>query len=316
MLATCLASVAALQPQPAEVIVAVDGADGGVLSRVAGYGFRVVELPSKPGVSAARNAGASAAAGKVVLFVDSDVALPNDFVARTASAFAACPDAAAIMGSYDDSPAAPSLISRYRNLLHHYTHQHGARDANSFWAACGAIRRDVFLRIGGFDESYRLPSVEDIELGYRLRRSGFRIRLVPDWQVRHLKQWRLHDLFVTDFSCRAVPWTRLLHREGRIDNDLNLGWTSRVSAALVCLAILFLVAGIDWTPSLFLAAVTLLGAIVLNLRFYRLLAARGGFGFALLSIPLHWLYFAVAMAGFAAGTVGRGREQLQLRWAQ
>ena len=51
-------------------------------------------------------------------------------------------------------PTAPGLVSRFRNLLHHYTHQKGpfrdvARPAHTFWTGCGAIRRDLFLAIAG-----------------------------------------------------------------------------------------------------------------------------------------------------------------------
>ena len=90
----------------------------------------------------------------MIVFVDSDVRLPADFVSRAMQAWSENPDAAAIIGSYDASPAAGGFVSRYRNLLHHYTHQHGACEAQTFWAGCGAIRRNVFLESGGFDESY------------------------------------------------------------------------------------------------------------------------------------------------------------------
>ena len=46
-----------------------------------------------------------------------------------------------------------------------------ARPVATFWTGCGAIRRDVFLELGGFDpERYHRPAIEDIELGYRLNR--------------------------------------------------------------------------------------------------------------------------------------------------
>jgi GT2 family glycosyltransferase len=209
-----------------------------------------------------------------------------------------------VIGSYDDQPAAPGFISRYRNLLHHYTHQHGSPDAQTFWAGCGAIRRDVFLSVGGFDESYRLPSVEDIKLGYRLRKASYRISLVPSWQVKHLKKWTFTDLLFNDIGRRAIPWTRLLRREGRLDNDLNIDIASRLSAALVCLGICLLPLGFLWRPALFLGALLLALATALNWTFYRFLAHHGGWPFAIAAIPLHWLYYVGATAGFVAGHLG------------
>jgi len=299
MLDACLESASALIPAPHEVIVAVDGAIDLAETR----GFKVIYRPEAPGVSATRNAGAAAVSGEMIVFVDSDVRLPADFVSRATQAWAENPDAAAIIGSYDGSPAAPGLVSRYRNLLHHYTHQHGAREAQTFWAGCGAIRRNVFLKSGGFDESYKVPSVEDIELGYRLRKAGHAIRLVPSWQVKHLKTWRLRDLVVTDIFRRAAPWTRLLRREERLDNDLNITHAARVSGLLVCVAMAALVAGFAWPPALLISAACLSVCTAINWRFYRFLSTCGGWFFSAACVPLHWLYFLGATAGFALGTI-------------
>jgi GT2 family glycosyltransferase len=304
MLSDCFESAAKLQPPPREVIVTIDGADSMVMNAASSHGFRIISNPSTPGVSATRNAGAGGATGDIIVFADSDVLLHKDHITRLAQAFTDHPEAAAVIGSYDDQPAAPGLVSRYRNLLHHYTHQHGSPDAQTFWAGCGAVRRAAFEEVGGFDESYRLPSVEDIELGYRLRQAGHRIRLVPDWQVKHLKKWRLRDLIFTDIGRRAIPWTKLLLREKRLDNDLNIDNSSRLSAALVCLALVLMPLGLFWRPAFFLGALLLALVMTLNWKFYQFLARTNGWSFAIASIPLHWLYFLGATVGFVLGHVG------------
>jgi len=301
MLEDCLESAANVDPAPREVIVTIDGADGDVIVAAQRHRFRVVTNETAPGVSATRNAGVKAAAGSIVVFADSDVQLPPDFIAQAASAFAAHPEAVAIIGSYDDSPAAPGIISRYRNLLHHYTHQHGSPEAQTFWAGCGAIKREVFLEIGGFDENFRKPSVEDIDLGYRLRKAGHRIRLVPTWQVKHLKKWNFTDLIFNDIGRRAIPWTRLLEREERLDNDLNIDHRSRLSAMLVCAGLLSLAGGFLWRPAFLLATALLAVATAINWKCYRFLTSRGGWTFAVASIPLHWLYFSGAAFGYTIG---------------
>jgi len=305
MLDACLAGAAQLDPAPHEVIVTIDGADPAVIKAAELHGFRVVANPETSGVSATRNRGAQAAHGSVLAFADSDVLLPPDHIARAAEAFGHHPEASAIIGSYDNKPAAPGLVSRYRNLLHHYTHQHGSPDAQTFWAGCGAIRRDAFEEVGGFDESYRQPSVEDIELGYRLRRAGHCIRLVPSWQVKHLKKWTLGDLIFTDIGRRAIPWTRLLRTESRLDNDLNIDHRSRLSALLVGAGFAALIAAAFWRPAFLVGTLLLTVATALNWTFYRFLADRGGWPFAIASIPLHWLYYLAATAGFVFGHLGR-----------
>ena len=70
-----------------------------------------------------------------------------------------------------------------------------------------AIRRDVFLALEGFDELYRDASIEDIELGYRLRRKGYRISLDRTLEVTRLKRWTAASLLLSDIGRRAVPWS-------------------------------------------------------------------------------------------------------------
>ena len=92
--------------------------------------------------------------------------------------------------------------------------------------------------VGGFDERYTRPSIEDIDLGARLRRAGRRIWLRPDVQATHLKRWTLRQFAALRCSDRAVPWTRLILREGYLPGDLNLDLRSRVSAGLAWLLML------------------------------------------------------------------------------
>jgi hypothetical protein len=111
-------------------------------------------------------------------------------------------------------------------------------------------------------------------------------------------------LLVTDIGRRAIPWTKLLRRENRLDNDLNLDHASRLSAALICLGICLLPLGFVWRPALFFGASLFALATALNWTFYRFLAHRGGWLFAIAAIPLHWLYFLGAATGFALGHLG------------
>ena len=308
-------SLAGLEPAPGEIVAVIDGPDPGHAATAAEAGARVVELEARGGPAKARNRGAREARGEVLLFVDSDVELPPGLVARVAELFSADPELAAVMGSYDDAPGDPHFFSRYRNLLHHFVHQTGREEASTFWAGCGAVRRRVFLALEGFDERYAEPSIEDIELGARLVRSGGRIRLVKTLQVKHLKRWRPGDMLATDLWRRAVPWTRLMLREGRMVNDLNVGTRNRLSVAVAFLPLIVLALAVS--PALpawsLLPAVAAVAAILvaLNGAFFRFLWRRLGAWFALGAVPAHWLYLWTCGLGFGLGLLAhlfeRGR---------
>ncbi len=285
-LATCLEAIRNADDPPEELIVATEGV----------------------GPAAARNDGARQASGEVLVFVDADVLPHHDAFARVRRAFDLNPELVALFGSYDDSPAAPGVVSAFRNLLHHFVHQEGAGPVPTFWAGLGAIRRDPFLDAGGFDaERYSVPSIEDIELGARLAANRALIVLDPHLQGTHLKHWSLWEMVRTDFRRRGIPWVELMLRRRKASSALNLGPRHRLSALASIVAVLALV-----RRRLRLATGATLILVALNARFYVLLARRRGPSMAVTGIGLHALHHLVGVAAVPAGIVAhllsRSRE--------
>jgi GT2 family glycosyltransferase len=299
----CLSSLAAASPSPLEIIIVADGETDGSWRLAKEFGFRVLKIPAASGPARARNSGERAARGGILLFVDADVEVPKDLISRVAEVFLSDPDLAAVFGSYDDEPAARNFISQYKNLLHHHVHQRARSRAVTFWAGCGAIRREVFQALEGFDEAYRRPSIEDIELGYRLARVGSKVRLCKDMQVKHLKQWSLGSLLKSDFLYRALPWTSLILRDRRFINDLNLRITDRMSTGITYGLLGTLLASAFWSGFLPFVGVLCLLLFSLNAPLYRFFSKKCGGGFALKAIPMHWFYFLYSGLAFGIGAV-------------
>jgi GT2 family glycosyltransferase len=259
----------------------------------------VVDGPPRLSASAARNTGARQATGDVVVFVDADVEVHPDALARIRAAFDDDPELTAVHGSYDDTPDARSVVSAFRNLLHHHVHQTNGGPADTFWTGLGAVRRDVFLASGGFDEErYPHPSVEDIELGHRLRRGGARILLDPAIQGTHLKRWTLRSMVWTDFARRGVPWMGMHLRERSLSRSLNLGWRHRATALLLVVAAVAAIVGFA-----IVSAVALVGVPALNHDLYRLLVRRQGALAAIAGVALHVLHHVVAMVAAGVAVV-------------
>lgn len=228
----CLRCLAESSIAPLEVIVVDDCSTDGSRQIAGEFGAKVLSTERRSGPAAARNLGARNARGRILFFLDADVCVHPDTIERVAEAFARDPSLDAVIGSYDDSPGCQDFLSQYKNLMHSFVHQTANHEAGTFWSGCGAIRKDVFLDFGGFDESYDRPAIEDIELGYRLRSGGRRILLDRDIQVKHLKRWTFWGLVKTDILCRGVPWTELILRDRHMPNDLNVHLSQRVSVAL------------------------------------------------------------------------------------
>jgi len=299
----CLQSIAQAVPQPTELIVVADGDSDGSREVARAFGAHVIALPFCGGPARARNVGARAAHGDILFFVDADVTIPPDALAQIVHVFRTEPSTVALFGSYDDQPAATNFLSQYKNLFHHYVHQTSSDEASTFWGACGAIHRDVFLSMGGFDERYRFPSIEDIELGYRLKRAGHRIRLYKPLQVKHLKCWRTKSLLKADIYLRALPWTDLIWREGSMRSDLNLGFSSRVSVICVY-ALVGVVIGTVWWPRLLVVAGVVVGILLAsNASAYRFFLQKRGVWFTLCVLPWHWFYYGYSGFAFLLGSL-------------
>jgi hypothetical protein len=241
------------------------------------------------------------AEGDVLFFVDADVTLPPDMVALVVAALADHPGYAAIVGSYDDAPAAPNFLSQYKNLAHRFVHQTAHEEACAFWSACGAVRRDSFVSVGGYDERYRRSSIEDIELGSRLIASGERIRMVKSLAVKHLKRWTPAGLVRSEIFDRALPWTRLILASGRMPDDLNLKWSGRVAVAVACGLGVALVASV-WFPWARPVAVLLAALeIAIDAPLARFLYRTRGSVFAARALAWQWVHYVCSAAGFGLG---------------
>ena len=170
----------------------------------------------------------------------------------------------------------------------------------TFWAGLGAVRRDVFAAVGGFDAArYPHPSIEDIELGGRLAARG-RILLDPAMQGTHLKEWTLRSMVTTDFVTARRPVGRADARARRAAN----GAEPRLARASER-------GGERRGARCALArrrrdvASALSVQIALNTDLYGLLGRRLGPRGVLAGVGLHVLHHAAGAAAVPAAVAGR-----------
>jgi GT2 family glycosyltransferase len=283
----------------AEVIVVDDGSNDASAAIAAAAVVTVLESGGRLGPGGARNVGAAAAKGDVLWFVDADVVVHADGARVLVEALQRS-DAAAVFGSYDDAPPAPNFFSQYKNLVHRYHHIRARGDIDTFWAGCGAVARQAFVDVGGFDAAkYPHSSIEDIELGLRLRQRGLRIHLEPALLATHLKVWHLPNLLRTEVCRRAIPWSRLIIEHGWWSRNLNMDGSERVRALLaVCWLATLLLAAARVSPPW--PALILLGLIaVANRRLFGYFRGRRGMLFAIGGVLYHQVYYLYTVAAFA-----------------
>lgn len=300
-----------------EVLVVDDRSTDDTAAVARAMGATVLVTPQNGGPGVARNLAAKQAIGDILWFVDSDVIAQPGGAALIRRAFGER-GVDAVFGSYDDDPGGRYWFSRYKNLLHRFHHQAARREARTFWAGCGAVRAQAFAAVGGFDvETYRKPSIEDIELGYRISKAGGRILVEPGLLGKHLKVWTIRNAIHTDIFRRALPWSRLMITREGLSDDLNVGKGERVRALIALGLLTSFVALLAfpglWPVTLGFAAAAILG----NLKLARFFYGNGGLTFAAGSMLYHQLYYVYSTCVyvwclFEAHVLGR-KDRLHVR---
>jgi len=286
-LKACLDAIFTSMPPGGEVIVSDDGSTDETRSIAEGYNLKLIS-GANGGAAAARNRAVATAKGMILVFLDADVVAGPQTIVQLVDALEKDPQLAAVFGAYDDAPHHRGTLTEFRNLLHHYTHLNGKREAATFWTGCGAVRPEWFEKVGNFNEI--LSGIEDVDWGLRVHDAGGKILLAPEIQAKHRKRWTLASMIRTDITQRAIPWMQVMAKRRGLNNDLNTKWQDRACAVFVVLGTMLCW---RWEGWLLLASATLLRG-----DWHLFLVRKRGFWFALKAIPLHWLYLGYSAAAF------------------
>src|SRR5688572_2166050 len=140
---------------------------------------KLVERTTPGAVAHARNAGARAAKGDYLIFVDNDILVEPDFVESHVRLLDANPGCW-ILGVVTPLPEQEHLeLGRFRKSLEP-PNPSGISETDGFSGANCSLPRADFEKLGGFDEGFFISSSEDQELALRARMElGVQVLLAP-----------------------------------------------------------------------------------------------------------------------------------------
>jgi GT2 family glycosyltransferase len=180
----------ALRADDVPVIVVDNASTDSTVTIAEGHGAKVIRNARNEGYGRANNSGARAAESEFILVVNPDCTVDKGAVAALVDAARRYPDAALFAPQIVEPDG--RVFFQPRSLLSPYLHNHqgklvlpeGEACAPFFSGACFLIRREVFLRLGGFDDNIFL-FYEDDDLCRRVADSGSALIYVPQAVVRH-----------------------------------------------------------------------------------------------------------------------------------
>ena len=264
------------------------------------FPVRLIRQPRNSGVASARNRGAEEARGEILVFIDSDIVIERDTLRKFADAFASDPGVKVVggvmAGALADKRWGVTFIGLKSVHLSDATHR-GKRQYESccFPSYAGAVTKEAFEEVGGFDTSLAGIGGEDYDLGLRLSKHH-RIVYFTDIKVGHLylplfpklREW---------FRRSKRVLTPFLRTVGRRDNPN--GPLEQVSVLLVMAALGAIIA--SWLyPALVWASLgAFLVSVAINYHFYYFVASEKHIPFALFSIACNTLYYLTVGVGIS-----------------
>lgn len=188
----------------AEVIVVDDGSTDATAARCRKYPVRLLSLGANGGPAKARNAGAAAAKGDVLVFVDTDVALPpgTDVLDGLERVMRERPGVDFVATVSHAQPLAKNVVAYSNSIYHAYYMDRLLRGRDNvegalmlFTSRLGAIRASKFRQAGGFHETLHTVMAEDAEFAARCYHLGFR-----GYVDRHLYHYHRYPTTMKKFA--------------------------------------------------------------------------------------------------------------------
>ena len=273
-----------------EVIVVDDGSTGCDTSVLEGEfsGLKIIRLEKNAGASNARNIGARNAAYDIILFLDADMELCGGAIDEAERSMAE-KGTDAVVGTITDTPLNRGIFQDYWAILKSYFQSLPRERSSTFYPMVGAIRKEVFDAVGGFDARIKGASIEDYEISMRIDAAGYKVRYNPG-MIGHTS----YKGFLTTLlqSCgRAKKWAMIFLGRLKFDNHTTTA-SQGLGNLLGFLTLLLLAFSAVFRFLLPVAAAVLLGLVYVNRGFFMYVIRRRGPLFFVVSV-LFYLVFSL-----------------------
>jgi glycosyltransferase involved in cell wall biosynthesis len=298
-----LGSINASSYKNFEVIIGDDASNEQYL---AGKGIHIVRLTRNRGPAAARNAAVKRARGNVLVFLDADVTCYPDTLAKIAGKYKEDHDLTAITGVWDKHQYTKSFFPQFK-AMRDWSYWTNERQRDGYYylfsTRIAAIRREVFTRLGGFNEAFR--QMEDVEFTYRIAKR-YAIIFAPDVRVHH--EFEGFWAVARKYFWRSFYWAKLYKARKKFDpvattmSETATAITGVGGIGIIGAGILlYFIFPFVWvrTAALVTAGILFFFHLVLLRKFLWFCWREKGLKFAVKSVGTGLLLYIVILAGAA-----------------
>jgi len=222
-----------------EILVVDDGSTDDTATKAENKCDKLIRIRNS-GPAVARNKGAEAASGQILLFTDADCIPESDWIARMSLPFKE-KSIAGTKGSYLTRQT--QAISRFVQAEYEskYTFMSTHRFIDFIDTYSAGFRTDVFRELGGFDERFPGASVEDQEFSFRVAAAGYKMVFVPEAKVFHHHVESIRHYFQKKMNIGYWKTLVLRIHPEKIIKDTHTPQTLKLQLPLSFLLILFFV---------------------------------------------------------------------------
>lgn len=189
------------QAQIDEIIIVDSSDDGKTIDIISAYQgksipVRIVSAPTKTLPARARNIGADCARGNILVFLDADVNLCDDWIKTMVDAYqSGCKIAGSAISLTEAQESIKTAIAQYYLQLNEFM-PYGGRRTKEFLPSCNLIcSRGIFMQVGGFPI---VRASEDVLFGLKASKMT-NVWFIPDVTVAHTFREGLRSLVKNQF---------------------------------------------------------------------------------------------------------------------
>ncbi|MHB9053947.1 MAG: glycosyltransferase family 2 protein [Thermoleophilia bacterium] len=277
----CINSIRESVYPPGEIVVVDDCSTDNSVELLRSNGITVVEHSENRGTATARNTGANNSTGEILVFIDSDVVIHEDTIQKCVDRFENDQTVSVIVGMPDKTNKYPGVVTAHFLMRMYFRLLKFSDNVSYTNGTMTAVRRNVFDKIGGYNENLKTPGIEDAEFGLEAYRNNEKIYLDKTNLVTHNKKIDFFGLIRSDMA-RTVDRVYFMFRKRQVQSILaekrflTIPMSQIISALTAPAIFVFLLLTIYSRLFLIPLAICLISFFFLNLEYLSFIKKEAG----------------------------------------